>query len=576
MTSHPVPDERLAAYRSEGDRMAHEPNDLPEPAELKMSVATALRAAAQAAGDRPAMIQGERTVGYAELDERAARLAGALAGHGVGPGSTVAIGLYNSFAYLETIVAAFKLGARPVNINYRYRAPELRYVLDYTDAAAFVHDTSLAAHVREVPGDRLLLEVGAEAEPLAPVVPFERAVEHEPVHRDAAAGSPHGIILLTGGTTGRPKGVIWDRDGLLGILRGVFRQAGLEPPQTPDEVRTRVRELRAKGGPPVVLPMSPLMHGTGLFHALRTLLAGGTICFCTSRSLDAEEVWRTVERHAVTEMVIVGDAFGRPLVDALAAAERAGRPYDIGSLRSMTSSGVIWSAEVKRELLRRGGMTLIDNISASEGGPFGQALARSEADVADGRFTLSPVARILDENDQDIKPGTGQVGVLASAGPQPVGYLKDPERTARVWRTIDGVRYAVPGDLASLDADGRLILLGRGDGVINTGGEKVFPEEVEEALVTHPSVSEAVVVGVPDPRWGQIVVAVVAPADALAEVEDEALSRHVGERLAGYKRPRAIVRVEAIPRSPAGKINRPSARELAVGHLRPATKEATP
>jgi fatty-acyl-CoA synthase len=181
---------------------------------------------------------------------------------------------------------------------------------------------------------------------------------------------------------------------------------------------------------------------------------------------------------------------------------------------------------------------------------------------------LASVARILDENDQDIKPGTGQIGILASAGAQPVGYLKDPERTARVWRVIDGVRYSVPGDLASLDADGKLILLGRGDGVINTGGEKVFPEEVEEALLTHPKITDAVIVGVPDPRWGQIVVAVVAPADALADVEDATLSRHVSDRLAGYKRPRRIVRVDSLPRSPAGKINRASARELAVSHVK--------
>ncbi len=542
-----------------------------------MSVAAALQAAAEAAGDRPAMIKGDRTIGYAELDARAARLAGALAASGVGPGSTVAIALYNSFEYIETALAAFKLGARPVNVNYRYLAPELHYVLDYTDAAALVHDTALAAQVRQVAGDlpglRLILEAGSETEPTGPSVAFERAAEHEPIHE--LAPSPHGIVLLTGGTTGRPKGVVWDRDGLLGILGSVFRQHGIEPPRTVGEVPERVRALDEIGGTPVVLPMSPLMHGTGLFHGLRTLFGGGTICFCSSRSLDADEVWRTVQQHRVTEMVIVGDAFGRPLVAALAAAEDAGQAYDIGSLRNITSSGVVWSPEVKRQLLRRGAMTLVDNISASEGGPFGSAVASSEEDVLDGRFTLAPVARVLDEHDRDIEPGTGQIGVLASAGPQPVGYLKDPDRTARVWRTIDGVRYAVPGDLASLDADGKLVLLGRGDGVINSGGEKVFPEEVEEALVTHPKVGEAVVVGVPDPRWGQIVVALVAPADALAEVEDEALTGHVGERLAGYKRPRGIVRVDAIPRTPAGKISRGTARDLATSHLK-SMKEDTP
>jgi 3-oxocholest-4-en-26-oate---CoA ligase len=534
----------------------------------KMSVAAALRATAEASGDRTALIHGDRRIGHAELADRARRLAGALAEGGVGQGSVVAIALYNSIEYLVMVLAAFQLGAQPTNVNYRYREQELSDVLHQTAAAALVYDASLRERVRpaaaRLPALGMLVETGGDTEPPAPVVSFERAAGHDPVPSDLAEGSPHGIILLTGGTTGRPKGVVWDRDGLLGIITSVFRQRGLPVPTTTDEVRARVRELHERDAAPVVLPMSPLIHGTGFFHALRTLLAGGTVCFCASRSLDADEVWRTVQRHAVGEMVIVGDAFGRPLVDALATAERAGRPYDISSLRAMTSSGVLWSVEVKRELLRRGhDLTLIDNISASEGGPFGHAEARTEADLADGRFSLSPVARVLDEHDRDIRPGSGQVGVLASAGPQPVGYLNDPDRTARTWRTIDGVRHAVPGDLATLDADGKLVLLGRGDSVINTGGEKVFPEEVEQALLTHPGIADAVVVGVPDARWGQVVTALVAPASALTAVTDDAVTTYVGDRLAGYKRPRHIVRVDAVPRSPAGKLNRALARELA-------------
>ncbi|WP_204039390.1 AMP-binding protein [Acrocarpospora phusangensis] len=541
--------------------------------EPQMSVAAALRAAALAASDRPAMIQGDLRRGYRELEARAERLAAALAARGVGPGSTVAIALFNSFEYVETVYAAFKLGAQPVNVNYRYRERELRYVLEYTDAAALVYDVSLADRIRGVLPDLAapvaLFEVGGDAEASLPeALPFEPAATETGagVPRDGE-DSPHGIILLTGGTTGTPKGVIWDRDGLLGIFTSIFRQHDLPTPRTPAEVDKAVRALQENDQVPVVLPMSPLMHGTGFFNSMRTLMGGGTLCFCASRSLDADEVWQTVERHAVTEMVIVGDAFGRPLVAALEAAERAERPYDLRSLRRMTSSGVLWSAEVKRELLRRGReLTLVDNISASEGGPFGLAEVRSVADVADGRFSLASVARVLDEHDQDIEPGTGQVGVLASAGPQPVGYLHDPERTARIWRTIDGVRYAVPGDLASLDADGRLILLGRGDGVVNTGGEKVFPEEVEQALITHPAVDDAIVVGIPDPRWGQIVTAVVSPEGALDEVPDDELIQHVRDRLAAYKSPRRIIRVDVVPRTPAGKANRALARQLVTDH----------
>jgi 3-oxocholest-4-en-26-oate---CoA ligase len=518
-----------------------------------MSVAAALRAAGEAAAERPAVVHGDRVRSHAELHGRASRVAAALADRGVRPGDVVAVALYNSPEYLETVLAAFLLGAVPVNINYRYREPELRYVLEYTEAVAIVHDESLAERVRNIAGElpRLtaVLRVGDS---------YDDVAENGPALSTPDPDNTHGIILLTGGTTGRPKGVIWDRDGLLGILGSVFRQHGLTVPATPDEVRTAVGALAERDATPVVLPMSPLMHGTGFFHAVRTLLGGGTVCFCTSRSLDGHEVWRAVHDHRITEMVIVGDAFGRPLLAALAEAS-----YDISSLKKITSSGVIWSVDVKRQLLAAGSMTLVDNISASEGGPFGVAEATTEADLADGRFALAPVARVLDDQDRDVPPGSGRVGVLASAGPQPVGYLHDPERTARTWRIIDGVRYAIPGDLASLDADGKLVLLGRGDGVINTGGEKVFPEEVEQALLAHPAITDAVVFGTPEPRWGQTVTAMVAPAAALLGFSDDELTAHLDERLARYKHPRRLIRADTIPRTPAGKLNRALAREMA-------------
>ncbi|HYQ62466.1 AMP-binding protein [Actinophytocola sp.] len=527
-----------------------------------MSVAAALRAAGEVAGTRAAVVQGDRRISHAELHVRASRVAGTLAARGVGQGDVVAVGLHNSPEYLETVLAAFVLGAVPVNINYRYREPELRYVLEYTDAVAVVHDDALADRLAnvtgELPGLKAVLGVGP-----ATAGSYDEAATTGPARVLSGADSPHGIILLTGGTTGRPKGVIWDRDGLLGILCSVFRQRGLPAPATPAEVRAAVAALAERDVTPVVLPMSPLMHGTGFFHAVRTLLGGGTVCFATSRSLDGHEVWQAVQDHRITDMVIVGDAFGRPLVAALAEAERSGRPYDISSLARMNSSGVIWSVDVKRALLERGSMTLVDQISASEGGPFGVAEARTAADLADGRFALASVARVLDEDDQDVRPGSGQVGVLASSGPQPVGYLKDPERTARTWRVIDGVRYAVPGDLASLDADGKLVLLGRGDGVINTGGEKVFPEEVEQALLAHPAITDAVVFGTPDPRWGATVTAMVAPAGALSGITDDELTAHLDGQLARYKHPRRLVRTDTIPRTPAGKLNRSLAREIA-------------
>lgn len=532
--------------------------------ESPMSVSAALRAAGDAADGRIAVSHGDVRISYAELHARADRVAGTLAARGVGLGDTVAIALYNGVEYLETVLAAFRIGAVPVNINYRYREPELAYVLDHVEAVALVHDESLTERVGGVAGSlpklTAVLRTGDSAAGTAASY-ADAAAGGEPVTAVDETGFEHGIILLTGGTTGRPKGVIWDRTGLLGILGSVFRQQGIAAPADPAEVRAAVAGLRERDAVPVVLPMSPLMHGTGFFHAMRTLLGGGTVCFCTSHSLDAHEVWQVVGRERATEMVIVGDAFGRPLVDALGEQRATGTPYDISSMRRITSSGVAWSVDVKRSLLAEGSMTLVDNISASEGGPFGVAEASRDADLADGRFDLAPVARVLDEQDRDVEPGSGRVGVLASAGPQPVGYLRDPERTARTWRVIDGVRYAVPGDLASLDADGKLILLGRGDGVINTGGEKVFPEEVEQALVAHPAVTDAVVIGMPDPRWGQEVTALVA--GELSGHSDEALISHLDARLARYKHPRTLIRIDAVPRTPAGKVDRTRAKQLA-------------
>lgn len=533
---------------------------------MRMSLAAALHVAVEKAPERVAVVQGDRCLTYAELHLRAGRIAAVLKDRGVQAGNTVAVGLHNGPEYLETVLAAFLLGAVPVNINYRYREPELEYVLGYIDATALVYDDGLAGRVHNVLGSfpRLtaVLQVGPDV--AEPALSYDEAATSGPgLPWTGDHGSTAGIILLTGGTTGRPKGVIWDRNGLLGILTAVFRLNGLKVPTAVDELREGLVALAEQGNVPVVLPMSPLMHGTGFFNTVRTLLAAGTICFCTSRSLDGHEVWSVVQEYGVTDMVIVGDAFGRPLVAALEEAEQAGKPYDISSLRRIGSSGVAWSIDVKRALLARGSMLLADNISASEGGPFANAEARTEADLADSRFTLAPVARVLDENDQDVVPGSGQVGVLASAGPQPIGYLGDPERTKRTWRVIDGVRYAIPGDLATLDADGKLVLLGRGDGVINTGGEKVFPEEVEQALLAHPAITDAAVFGTPDPRWGQMVTALIAPAEALHGISDEELTAHLNTELARYKHPRRLFRADGIPRTPAGKLNRALAREIA-------------
>jgi fatty-acyl-CoA synthase len=484
----------------------------------------------------------------------------------VGAGDRVGIALYNSPEYLETFVATLKLRAVPVNVNYRYRAAELEQVVGYAGIVALVADAALSDVATEVAARvaslRTVLVVGGEAADSG-LSPYEEALATAPpMPRQPRSGSDQ-ILLLTGGTTGAPKGVVWDCAGVYGVVTSAFRRAGAPVPADRAELVSAATDAVRSGTAPVMLPASPLMHGTGFFMSLGNLLRGGRIVTLPSRTLDPAALWSAVERHRVEELAIVGDAFAVPLLAELDRAAEGGRPYDLTALRRVVSSGVRWSPEVKRRLLRAGRMTLQDSIAATEGGPYGISLVGPDPDSVTSRFTLPPNARVLGPDGKDVVPGSGQVGVLACTGALPLGYLDAPELTAAVFREIDGVRYAVPGDAATLEADGTLTLLGRGAGVINTGGEKVFAEEVEEVLVEHPGVAEAVVVGVPDDRWGSRVTALVVP-EAGAELGERELADHVGRRLAGYKRPRSVFVVGQVERTISGKIDRRRALERAV------------
>src|SRR3954451_24745091 len=514
-----------------------------------------------------ALVHGERSLTWQEFDDRAARLAQHLARAGVTAGDRVGIALYNSPEYLETFHAALKLRAVPVNVNYRYREAELEQVLGYAGIVALVADANLsvvvAAVAARLPTLRTVVVVGPDAA-AAGLVPFEEALASaSPMPRQPRSGSDQ-ILLLTGGTTGAPKGVVWDCAGVCGVVSSAFRRAGVPVPGNRAELVAAARDAVRSGTAPVMLPGSPLMHGTGFFMSLGNLLRGGRIVTLTGRTLDAAALWSAVQEHRVEELAIVGDAFAVPLLAELDRAAAEGRPYDLSGLRRVVSSGVRWSLEVKRRLLQAGRMTLQDSIAATEGGPYGVSLVGPDPDSVNPRFTLPPNARALSPDGRDVVPGSGQVGVLACTGALPLGSLDAPELTAAVFREIDGVRYAVPGDAATLEADGTLTLLGRGAGVINTGGEKVFAEEVEEVLVEHPGVAEAVVVGVPDDRWGSRVTALVVPETGVELLEQE-LADHVGRRLAGYKRPRSVFVVREVERTVSGKIDRRRALEQAAG-----------
>jgi fatty-acyl-CoA synthase len=355
---------------------------------------------------------------------------------------------------------------------------------------------------------------------------------------------------------------MWDQGTLLdyAVTRGYASQ-GLEPPRTIPDAGRAAALLQARGTAQVQLPTTPLVHATAMINAFQGFSQGGRVVLLESRRFDAHEMWRAVERERVTNLTIVGDPIGRRMVEALEEAEARGRPYDVSSVRRILSSGAVWSAPVKAALRARGDMVLYDTLGASEGIALAIAEAGPGDELTTARFRLGPDAALVSEDGRLLEPGSGEPGLLAVTRYTGTGYYKDPERSARVFREIDGRRYAVPGDWAVVDADRTVHFLGRGSGCITTGGEKVWPEEVEEALKEHPSVADALVVGAPDPEWGEVVLAVVAPVGG-ATVDVEPLREWVRGQLAAYKVPRRIAVVAEVPRSPAGKADYATARTL--------------
>jgi len=532
------------------------------------NLASVFEQVADAVPGAPAVVQGQRSRTWAEFDDRAARLAGALAARGIGSGSRVAVDLYNCIEYLEVVYAALKLRAIPINVNYRYREGELVYLLDDADAEVVIFHGSLADRLAAA-APRLkrpvaLIEVPAGAEMAGEAEEYEAVLEGAaPATRVERSGDDQ-LILYTGGTTGNPKGVVWRQGDVLGppLSVNAWMALGMEIPSSAVEAARVASDLVARGEAPRSLPAAPLMHTTALFKSLGTLLLGGCVVFCTSRSLDAGEICRLIGEHRVADLSIVGDAFARPILAALEAAERAGHPYDVSSLRRIASAGVVWSPEVKAGIARYGEITFTDILASTEGGPYALAVTGPGEDPMATRLRLTPNGRILDEDNHDVEPGSGRQGVLTATGSMPMGYLNDPMRTARTWQVIDGIRHVVSGDMATIDADGTVTLLGRGSEVVNTGGEKVFVEEVEQVILTHPDVEDAIVVGVPDEAWGHRVVAVVCVRSGCV-LDERAVINHVGATLADHKRPRQVVFVSEVRRSPSGKADRPWAKTLA-------------
>jgi len=529
--------------------------------------AASWQAITRTAPDFVAIVCGDHRLTYREFDDRARRLASHLHARGLRPGDKVAIDLVNRPEYLETFYAALLLGCVPVNVNYRYVAEELTYLLDNSDAMAIVVEPAFAEVARAAVaaldpvhdparepsrGHRppLLLETGGS---------YEAAL---------AAASPHGawdrrppdpddlIFLYTGGTTGMPKGVMWRNEDLYLALWEMSRPGV--------EVRDPVATVEAGKRAAIALPASPLMHGTSLFVAISTLSGGGTVVLIDRSGLDPVAIWDAVERERVALLTIVGDVFARPL---LAVLEAEPERWDLTSLRAITSSGVTWSPETKRGLLRHlPGTTLLDSLGASEGLMTRSAHSATDAEIKPARFAVNDRLKVITDDGRIVEPGSDEVGMVGVGGHIPLGYYKDEQKSAATFRTVNGTRYSVPGDYATVGTDGTITLLGRGSACINTGGEKVYPEEVELLLRRYPGVFDCVVVGVPDPRYGEMVVAIVQATDGHPP-DEAALVAFCREHIAGYKRPKRFLFVDSLERSAAGKANYARLRTLAAESL---------
>ena len=503
-----------------------------------------------------AVTQAERNVAWREFDRGADGIAQFLLDLGAAQQDKVAIYLYNSPEYLQTTFAAVKVGLVPVNTNYRYGDDELSYLWENADAIAVVFHGAFTDRIEgildRVPDVRGWLWVDDGSGPCPDwATPYEDAAKSA-IARVRAPWGRSGddlIMLYTGGTTGMPKGVMWRQDDLFArLIDSAVRHYPVEGGI--DAVRTA---LEASPGGVTILPACPLMHGTGNFPSISVLAEGGRVCLLESRRYDPSELLDTIAREQVNAVVFVGDPFARPLLAAL--DEHPGK-WDLSSLFMIISSGAMWSEPVKEGLLvHHPGMLLVDAFSSSEALGMGVSVSASGAAAKTASFTLGPDVKVLTEDGRQVEPGSDEVGVLALGGRNPLGYYKDEEKSQRTFKEIDGVRYSIPGDYAQVDTDGTIHLLGRGSVSINSGGEKIFPEEVEEALKTHDAVRDAVVVGIPHPTYGEQIVAVVELNDGFPQPSEAELIDHVKARLASYKAPRRVRIVPTIGRAANGKVD---------------------
>ncbi len=530
---------------------------------MEFNLADLFEAAVDAYPEREYLVADGKRRTYAEMEDRANQLAHHLAAQGIGPGDHVGIYAYNSVEWVETAWAVFKLRAIWININYRYVKDELRYLLANADLKALVHQREFSplvtALLPELPELRhvIVIEDGSDVEPTPGAVGYEEALAGESAERDFGPRSGDDLyILYTGGTTGMPKGVVWRHEDVFYALGG-----GTDPVTNQRVTDPSVMVAKGAGGGMTHLPVAPLMHGATQWCVMGQSFVGSKIVLMAK--FDPHHVWRLVAEERVNSVMITGDAMGKPLIESL-ADRRADHDHghdhdddhDLSSLLAVVSSAALFSAPVKDQFfVHLPNLVITDAIGSSEGGNNGMTVVTAGNTAMKSGPTVRLLGRtvVFDENLEFVEPGSGVIGKIARSGDIPLGYYNDPKKTAEVFIEVRGTRYVMPGDYATVEADGSITLLGRGSIVINSGGEKIFPEEVESAVRSHPDVMDAIVCGAPDERWGQTVAAIVQPREGHEAPSLESIQEHCRATIAGYKLPRRLHVVDAIERSPSGK-----------------------
>ncbi len=538
---------------------------------LKSHFSAIWESVADAVPDQIALIQGGRRVSWRDYEDRAARIAQGLIEAGLGKDAKVGMYLYNSPEYAETNFAALKIGGVPINVNYRYLDEELYYLLENADVEALVFHSSLGDRVARIcdrlPQLKIIISVddgppedGSDGPSAA--IPYDTVLA---ANSGAARINPTGdeiYMFYTGGTTGMPKGVMYAvKDFTEFFMRGFPPMIGLSPFETADKMAVTAKQLFDSKTPVVSMSGPPLMHGTGSWLGLMfPHMLGGTSVMLESRGFKPEEVWDAVDRNNIAQLVIVGDAFAKPLLRALEAEPDR---WNTSSLRMMISSGAMFTTQVKRGLIEHiPDLAIADVLGSTEGG-MGQSIMTKDTPASEtAKFMLLPTSKVLlPDGSREVTPGSGEVGLVAQSGMVPMGYYKDPKKSAGTFKEIDGKRYAFPGDMATVAADGSINLLGRGSNCINTGGEKVFPEEVEEALKLHDAVEDALVFGLDDERFGSRVAGIVSLEKAGTASSEDILTA-TRRLLASYKLPKEMIIVAKVPRAPNGKADYKAAKQL--------------